>query len=100
MINLDEPQLTMVKAILRAYVPDRRVAAFGSRVQGTAKEFSDLDLVLLSDEPVAADVLSEPHPKDLKRITDAVAIARPNARVVIVSIHAHEIYRDLTTPDP
>lgn len=59
MINLDEPQLTMVRAILRAYVPDRRVAAFGSRVQGTAKEFSDLDLVLLGDEPVAADVLSE-----------------------------------------
>ncbi|MCC6991107.1 MAG: CapA family protein [Acidobacteria bacterium] len=51
-------------------------------------------------EGPTADVLSEPHPKDLKRIMDAIAVARPNARVVIVSIHAHEIYRDLTTPDP
>lgn len=51
-------------------------------------------------EGPTSDVISEPHPKDLKRITDAIAVARPNARVVIVSIHAHEIYRDLTTPDP
>lgn len=59
MIHLDKTQPTLVKAILRAHVSDRRVAAFGSRVQGTAREFSDLDLVLLGDEPVAADVLSE-----------------------------------------
>ena len=59
LIHLDKTQLTLVKAILRAHVSDRRVAAFGSRVQGTAREFSDLDLVILGDEPVAADVLSE-----------------------------------------
>ena len=59
MIHLDTTQLTLVKRILRAYIPHRRVAAFGSRVQGTAREFSDLDLVLLGDEPVATDVLSE-----------------------------------------
>ena len=59
MIHLDTTQLTLVKRILRAYIPHRRVAAFGSRVQGTAREFSNLDLVLLDDEPVAADVLSE-----------------------------------------
>ena len=51
-------------------------------------------------EGPSADVLSEPHPQDLARLTRAVAEARPNARVVVVSIHAHEIYRDLTTPDP
>ncbi len=59
MIHLDETQLTLVKHILRAYVPERRVAAFGSRVQGTAREFSDLDLILLGDEPVAPEVLSD-----------------------------------------
>ncbi|MEP7116244.1 MAG: CapA family protein [Acidobacteriota bacterium] len=46
------------------------------------------------------DLISEPHPADVKRIADAIAAARPNARTVVVSIHAHEIYRDLTTPDP
>lgn len=59
MIHLDQTQLTLVKRILSAFISDRSVVAFGSRVQGTAKEFSDLDLVVLGDEPVAPDVLSE-----------------------------------------
>ena len=45
------------------------------------------------------DVLSEAMPPDLKRLTDAVAVARRNARLVLVSIHAHETYGDLDTPD-
>lgn len=59
MINLDKTQLTLVKQILRAHLPERRIAAFGSRVQGTARQFSDLDLVVLGDELVASDVLSD-----------------------------------------
>jgi predicted nucleotidyltransferase len=59
MIDLDKTQLTLVKGILNTYVPQRRVAAFGSRVQGTARKFSDLDLVIMGDEPVAPDVLSD-----------------------------------------
>ncbi len=51
-------------------------------------------------EGPSADLLSEPHPDDVQRIARAIAAARPNARTVIVSIHAHEIYRELTTPDP
>lgn len=46
------------------------------------------------------DLLSDPNPADLKRLTAAIGEARPNARTIIASIHAHEIYRDLTTPDP
>lgn len=45
------------------------------------------------------DVFAEAAPDDLARITDAVKVARRNARIVIVSIHAHEIYRSLDTPD-
>ena len=59
MIHLDETQLTLVKSILNAYIPDRRVAAFGSRVQGTPRQFSDLDLIVLDNESVAPDVLSD-----------------------------------------
>ena len=51
-------------------------------------------------EGPTADLQSDPHPADVKRLTAAIAEARPNARTVIASIHAHEIYRDLTTPDP
>ena len=46
-----------------------------------------------------SDVLSDASPADLKRLTDAVAVARRNARLVLVSIHAHETYGNLDTPD-
>jgi predicted nucleotidyltransferase len=59
MIQLDETQLQLVKHILEVYLPNRRVAAFGSRVLGTAKQFSDLDLVILGDEPIEPNILSE-----------------------------------------
>ncbi|MEZ5288306.1 MAG: CapA family protein [Vicinamibacterales bacterium] len=47
-----------------------------------------------------ADLVSRPHTADVTRIVDAVQAARDSARIVVVSIHAHEIYKDLTTPDP
>lgn len=59
MIQLDQKQLRLVKRLLSLYVPERRVAAFGSRVQGAARQFSDLDLVILGDEPLEPDTLSE-----------------------------------------
>lgn len=44
------------------------------------------------------DTRTEAVEEDLTRVTDAVRIARRNARVVIVSIHAHERYRKVDTP--
>jgi poly-gamma-glutamate capsule biosynthesis protein CapA/YwtB (metallophosphatase superfamily) len=51
-------------------------------------------------EGPTADLLSEPHPADQARLVEAVQVARRNARLVLASIHAHEIYRELTVPDP
>lgn len=51
-------------------------------------------------EGPTADLLSEPHPADVARIVEAVGAGRRNARLVLVGIHAHELYRELTTPDP
>lgn len=45
------------------------------------------------------DVSSAIDAEDLARITDAVKVARRNARIVIVSIHAHEVYKSLESPD-
>lgn len=42
----------MVRDILRAHVSGSRAFAFGSRVHGTARPFSDLDLVVQSDAPL------------------------------------------------
>nr|WP_283095776.1 nucleotidyltransferase domain-containing protein [Komagataeibacter oboediens] len=38
--------------ILNEIVPDREVRAFGSRVTGKTKLFSDLDLAVMGDEPL------------------------------------------------
>ena len=57
MIDLPEPQLEQVRQILRRWVPDRRVAAFGSRVRGGARPHSDLDLLVLGEEPLPRETL-------------------------------------------
>jgi len=39
-----------VSDILKEHVPEYTVWAFGSRVQGRAKKYSDLDLAIMSEE--------------------------------------------------
>ena len=50
MIDLTARDLEIVTEILRNHVPDCEVRAFGSRVTGNAKKFSDLDLALIGPE--------------------------------------------------
>ena len=45
-------ELSLLQSILKRYVPDFKVWAFGSRVTGTHKPYSDLDLALVGDEPI------------------------------------------------
>lgn len=46
MIDLAPQHLSWVKEILQQQVPDCEVWVFGSRVNGKARQFSDLDLLL------------------------------------------------------
>lgn len=50
MIDLAAEQITLVKEFLAAHVPGSEVIAFGSRVSGGAKPYSDLDLVIRGQE--------------------------------------------------
>ena len=52
MLDLAQEHLAEVRRILKHHVPGRTVRAFGSRVQGNAKPFSDLDLVVMGDSPL------------------------------------------------
>jgi len=59
-------ELGMLQSIMKRYVPNYKVWAFGSRVTGTYKPYSDLDLALVGDEPISiktraalSDALSE-----------------------------------------
>ncbi len=49
MIDVPANHLETIKAILAAHVPGREVRAFGSRVTGTAKPASDLDLAVMGE---------------------------------------------------
>ena len=49
--------LAMVREILQRHVPEREVRAFGSRVVGGNRPFSDLDLAICGDAPVDAATL-------------------------------------------
>jgi type I restriction enzyme S subunit len=47
----------IVRDILLRNVPGHEVWAFGSRVKGPVKPYSDLDLAVISDKPLPLDVL-------------------------------------------
>lgn len=57
-IDLRPDHLEIVCKILREHVPDIGVLAFGSRATWTAKEYSDLDLAVLGDEPLPLEITS------------------------------------------
>jgi len=52
MIDLTEKHQSIVEDFLRRYIPNYQVWEFGSRVTGKAKQYSDLDLAIISDEPL------------------------------------------------
>lgn len=56
-LDIKPGDLKAVQAILRRHIPDREVWAFGSRVTGKVKPFSDLDLAVIGSEPVPAPIL-------------------------------------------
>ncbi len=58
MIDLNPVHLAIVTDILAEHVPTYEVRAFGSRATWTAKDHSDLDLVIIGDEPLPTNTLS------------------------------------------
>ena len=51
-IDASPADLETVRQILDMHVPEIEIRAFGSRVSWTARETSDLDLALMTDEPL------------------------------------------------
>jgi type I restriction enzyme S subunit len=51
-IDLNPRDWEIVRNILARHVPQYEVWAFGSRAKGTAKEYSDLDLAIITDQPL------------------------------------------------
>jgi type I restriction enzyme S subunit len=59
LIDISQENWLIVRDILQRYVPDREVWAFGSRAKWTAKEFSDLDIAIIGDEPLSIGLMAE-----------------------------------------
>ena len=58
-IDVPASALTVVLDTLARHVPDRDIRVMGSRVSGRAKPFSDLDLVVMGDEPLALRTIDQ-----------------------------------------
>ena len=52
-LDLRPDHWAIVRDALRQHVPDREVLAFGSRATWTAKDYSDLDLAIMGEEPLS-----------------------------------------------
>lgn len=61
MIDLAAKDLDTVRRILAEYVPECEVRAFGSRVTGKAKDYSDLDLALIGPRLLTIDTIGRIH---------------------------------------
>ncbi len=57
MINLSPDNLAEIKRILGAHVPDCEVRAFGSRVTGGVKPYSDLDIAIMAPDRLSIFVI-------------------------------------------
>ena len=79
-VDLLPDHWAIVRTALRRHVPDREVLVFGSRATWTAKNYSDLDLVIMGEEPLslhASSALAEAFGEsDLPFKVDVVDWAR------------------------
>ena len=57
-VDLRPDHWAIVRRALRSHVPDREVLAFGSRATWTAKDYSDLDLAIMGEEPLSLRTVS------------------------------------------
>lgn len=88
MLDLTPAQITEVRSILQTHVPGRTVRAFGSRVQGNTKPFSDLDLAVMGDTPLDF--------RQLAALKDAFADSDLPFRVDVVDwVVTSEVFRQI-----
>lgn len=80
MIDLAPEQLAIVRTLLSAQFPECEVRAFGSRVTGNAKPYSDLDIVLVG--PARLPIVR------LAALREAFAESEIPIRVDLIDWHA------------
>jgi len=98
MLDLPPEQLEIVRRILVSLVPDKTVWAFGSRVEGEAKDHSDLDLAIVSDTSLSIDEIGRLREafaeSDIPFRVDIVDTASVSGKLKDRIQAAHEVVRD------
>ena len=102
-IDIKPHWLTMVLAILREHIPDHEVRAFGSRVRGQPRPFSDLDLAICGDVPLddatLVDLRDAFEESDLPIVVDVVPMWLAGPHIVSAVIEQGIIiHKPNTTP--
>lgn len=88
-LQLSQRELQEVRNILQRHIPAYSVWAFGSRVTGNARKYSDLDLVIVTETPlplaVKADLIAAFDEADLTFKVDIVdwSVISPEFRSII-----------------
>ncbi|NTU54516.1 MAG: nucleotidyltransferase domain-containing protein [Chlorobiaceae bacterium] len=59
MIDISQHELEVVRNILDRFMPDAEIFVFGSRIHGTAKPWSDLDLAITAKSAIDWMLLAE-----------------------------------------
>ena len=80
MIDVPQNHLSAIKQILHKNIPYAEVRAFGSRVSGTVKKYSDLDLVIVGKNEI--------DPKVMMQLKDDFEESDIPFRVEILDWHA------------
>lgn len=57
-IAVSPEEWRIIQTVLEQHVPQHEVWAFGSRARGIPKPYSDLDLAIISDQPVGLPTLA------------------------------------------
>jgi type I restriction enzyme S subunit len=89
-IDLSPLEWEIVRDILARYVPQYEVWAFGSRAKHIAREYSDLDLAIITDQPLdltlSADIANAFEESDLPIKVDVVdwATTSENFRQIVL----------------
>ncbi len=82
-LDLSDTDLAIVRDILRAHLPAGTSAfVFGSRANGTSRQYSDLDLALEGQTPLAWDVMGP--------ITEALSESDLPFKVDVIDLRATE----------
>jgi len=57
-LDLEPRYLEMILSILNIYAPEYEVRIFGSRVRGTSRKYSDIDLLIVGKKQLDTKILN------------------------------------------